>query len=128
MKKVILLLLMFSFIGVNATPRELDVKKDNPTSIVKSLGADVSLEFVVIDFNYNLLSLSMEKQIPTNFINYFDEATPITQKMINKLSKRSKHPISIQLPKFTDEYKKDIEDSWLKHPDNFSIGFEETYY
>lgn len=62
MKKVILLLLMFSFIGVSATPKELDVKKDNPISIVKSLDTDVSVDFVVNDFTDNLLSLSMNTQ------------------------------------------------------------------
>ncbi|MDD7912933.1 hypothetical protein [Polaribacter ponticola] len=59
MKKVILLLLMFSFIGVSATPKELDVKKETPISIVKSLDTDVS---VVKAFTDNLLSLSMNTQ------------------------------------------------------------------
>ncbi|CAA0150107.1 hypothetical protein V2665_08485 [Tenacibaculum maritimum] len=53
MKKVILLLLMFSFIGVNATPLKLNTEKDNPTSIVKTLDND---------FTDNLLSLSINTQ------------------------------------------------------------------
>lgn len=46
MKKVILLLSMFCFIGVNATPKELNVKKDNPIDIVKSLGTEVSVDLI----------------------------------------------------------------------------------
>ncbi|WP_299012014.1 hypothetical protein [uncultured Polaribacter sp.] len=113
---------------MSARPKELDVKKDNPISIVKSLDTDVSVDFVVNDFTDNLLSLSMSKSKynngssisfhGTNEVfgnNFIDEVTFIDENMINKLSTTRKSPLSIQMPKFTDEYKRDIEDSWIKH-------------
>lgn len=49
MKKLFLLLLLFSFVGINATPKEVDVYKDQPTTIFKSLDATVSVALISAD-------------------------------------------------------------------------------
>ena len=128
MKKVILLLLMFSFIGVSATPKELDVKKDNPISIVKSLDTDVSAALISAN-NVDIINFKIIKSLKESIMSKGNIGVAVKALKDGKLAKRSswqsdKKFIFMQVPSIINS---DIIPKMQSLPPDAKMAFIKTF-